>query len=341
MKSRFILFKRAGVFYSEDTVTRKQHSLRTKDEAEATTLLNAKNESFRQPVLNLQIARAYLTASDPAMSARTWQTVMEQMQTHGKDSSKTRYVRAMKCKAFDALRGKKLIETNAEDFLKVMAGGQVSVIHFLRRLHNLALALGWLAVPVLAPKLWPKPEGKPKRAITLAEHRRILDAEKNRERNLYYQLLWEVGASQSDAAALTRENIDRATNTLTYFRMKTGEQAQLAISRSLAAILEQLPKAGPLFPNIYAGQANLRASEFYYLCKRLKIKGATLHSYRYAWAERARTCGYPERFAQEALGHNSKAVHRAYARRANVVIPAMEDYERKLACVIVPMAQAA
>ena len=69
-------------------------------------------------------------------------------------------------------------------------------------------------------------------------------------------------------------------------------------------------------------------------------KGITLHSYRYAWAERARTCGYPERFAQEALGHNSKAVHRAYARKAQVVIPTLEDYERKLAAaenVIVPM----
>src|SRR5579859_5648955 len=33
MKSRFILFIRAGVYYSEDTVTRKQHSLRTKDKA--------------------------------------------------------------------------------------------------------------------------------------------------------------------------------------------------------------------------------------------------------------------------------------------------------------------
>jgi len=65
MTSRFILFRRAGVFYSEDTTTRKQTSLRTKDEAEATVLLNAKNESFRQPVLNVQIARAYLTAGDP------------------------------------------------------------------------------------------------------------------------------------------------------------------------------------------------------------------------------------------------------------------------------------
>ena len=30
MKSRFILFKRAGIFYSEDTVTHKQINLRTK-----------------------------------------------------------------------------------------------------------------------------------------------------------------------------------------------------------------------------------------------------------------------------------------------------------------------
>jgi integrase len=61
------------------------------------------------------------------------------------------------------------------------------------------------------------------------------------------------------------------------------------------------------------------------------IKGVTLHSYRYAWAERAKTYGYPERFAQEALGHNSKAVHRAYAKNAQVVIPTLESYEIKLA----------
>lgn len=55
----------------------------------------------------------------------------------------------------------------------------------------------------------------------------------------------------------------------------------------------------------------------------------TLHSYRYAWAERAKQCGYPERFAQEALGHNSKAVHRAYAKRAQVVLPSIEEYQRR------------
>jgi hypothetical protein len=45
----------------------------------------------------------------------------------------------------------------------------------------------------------------------------------------------------------------------------------------------------------------------------LQIQGVSLHSYRYAWAERARRCGYPERFAQEALGHNTpKPKLRAY-----------------------------
>jgi hypothetical protein len=35
--------------------------------------------------------------------------------------------------------------------------------------------------------------------------------------------------------------------------------------------------------------------------------------------------GYPERFAQETLGHNSKAVHRAYAKRALMKIPSLEE----------------
>jgi len=337
------MFKRSGVYYAEDTTTGKQSSLRTKDEAEALTVLNVKNESYRQPVLNLQIARAFLTASDPAMTARTWQTVMDQMQTHGKDSSQDRCTRAMKSLAFDGLRRKKLIETNAEDFLAILNQGKVSVAHYLRRLHNLALSLGWLAVPVLAPRLWPKPQFKAKRGITLAEHQRILAAEKNAERNLFYQLLWEVGASQSDAAALAAENIDWPSNSLTYFRMKTGEQAQMAISKALAAILHQLPSTGHLFPKIAEAGDNARAAEFYRRCKLLGIAGVSLHSYRYAWAERAKTCGYPERFAQAALGHNSKAVHRAYARKAQVLIPTLEDYERKHTgadSVIVPMAKA-
>jgi hypothetical protein len=39
--------------------------------------------------------------------------------------------------------------------------------------------------------------------------------------------------------------------------------------------------------------------------------------------------GYPERFAMQALGHTSKAVHRAYAKKAQVVLPPLEDYEKR------------
>ena len=80
-------------------------------------------------------------------------------------------------------------------------------------------------------------------------------------------------------------------------------------------------------PRLQAKQLGfIRANEG---CRQLGIKGVTLHSYRYAWAERAKVAGMPERFAQEALGHNSKAVHRAYAKRALMKIPSLEDYEER------------
>jgi len=79
MKQRFILFRRAGVFYCEETATGKQTSLRTKDEGEAITLLNTKNEATRQPAMNLQIAQVYLQHADPTLAQRTWQNVMDAM----------------------------------------------------------------------------------------------------------------------------------------------------------------------------------------------------------------------------------------------------------------------
>ena len=42
-------------------------------------LLHSKNEAHRQPVLNLHIARAYLTATDPEVAKRTWQVPMDEM----------------------------------------------------------------------------------------------------------------------------------------------------------------------------------------------------------------------------------------------------------------------
>ena len=66
MKTKYTLFLRGGIYYSQDAATGQQKSLRTRDESEARSLLHALNEAQRQPVLNLHLARAYLTASDPA-----------------------------------------------------------------------------------------------------------------------------------------------------------------------------------------------------------------------------------------------------------------------------------
>jgi integrase len=100
-------------------------------------------------------------------------------------------------------------------------------------------------------------------------------------------------------------------------------------SADVEVILKRRPASGQLFPYLCTVRAGDRATEFRQRCDGLGIKGVSLHPYRYAWAERALKCGFPERFAQQALGHNSKAVHRAYAKHAEVTVPSLDDWERQ------------
>ena len=331
MKTKYTLFRRNGIYYSQDSATGQQKSLRTRDEADALKLLNARNEAHRQPVLNLHLARAYLTASDPAFVERTWQTVMEQLQSRGKDSSRERYASVFKSPSFDGLRNKKLLESTADDFFAVFKQNKVAITYFLKRLHNFALSLGWIALPIVAPYLWPKYEPKDRRGITLDEHQSVLAKEKQAEWKLFLELLWETGAAQSDAAHFTAKDIDWQTRTISYFRQKTGSLAQFTISKKLETVLSHLPTIGALFPKLSTWSESDRSSRFRRRCHKAGVTGVTLHCYRYAWAERAKMAGYPERFAQEALGHNSKAVHRTYAKRAQVLLPTLEDYGQRAA----------
>ncbi|MBI4325632.1 MAG: hypothetical protein HY674_10260, partial [Chloroflexi bacterium] len=107
--------------------------------------------------------------------------------------------------------------------------------------------------------------------------------------------------------------------------------ALMRFDEETAEVLRSLPTEGPLFPCLRTVRAGDRATEFKQRCVGLEIKGVSLHSYRCAWAERAKKAGYPERFAQEALGHNSKAVPRAYARKAKVELPPLCEYEKQRA----------
>jgi len=171
-------------------------------------------------------------------------------------------------------------------------------------------------------------------AITAEEHAAIVVREPNAERRDFYELLWHTGAAQSDGACLLAEDINWEARTICFTRKKLKSRGTnlmptlFRFSAEIEALLKRRPAAGPLFPYLCTVRAGDRATEFHQRCIGLGIKGVSLHSYRYAWAERALKCGFPERFAQQALGHNSKAVHRAYAKRTEVTVPALADWEQ-------------
>ena len=147
-----------------------------------------------------------------------------------------------------------------------------------------------------------------------------------------------IGGFLAAALAKSGEDVDWQNGTVSFVRKKTGVPVIVHLGTEALNLFKDLPAEGMLFPYLSRVRAGDRATEFGSRCRQLGITGVTLHSYRYAWAERAKTVGYPERFAQEALGHNSKAVHRAYAKRALMKIPSLEDYEHRAAMQAEPAA---
>ncbi len=325
---------RGGMFYCVDKKTGKRASLHTTNEEEARQIVEAKNAATRQPILNLQIAKAYIAGSDNGINTRTWQHAIESLTNTKQGANKERWLRVVKDAALTPLLPRVIIETQGEQLLKALQMGTVSTNVYLRRLHNFCLDMSWLPWPLIPKRQWPAVRFKDKRAITWEEHGKIVEREKNPERKAFYRLAWHLGASQSDLAHLQAEDVDWPNRIISFFRMKTRwrgcQPPQIRFGKEVEEILATLPKSGPLFPYLATVRAGDRATEFKQRCVGLGIQGVSLHSYRYAWAERAKTAGYPERFAQMALGHNSKAVHRAYAKKAQVTLPPLEEYEQKV-----------
>jgi integrase len=334
MKQRYHIFRREnGIYYSLDTLNKKRESLQTGDAETARRLINVQNEACHQPTVNLQIAQVYLQHSDPDFAKRNWQHVMDEMGRTKSGSTKKRWDVAIKDKAFDQIRYLVLIKTQAEHLLNAMHKGTVSTNVFLRRIHNFALDMNWLPRSIIPKRQWPTVQFKEKRAITFDEHQAIVGREKNPERQGFYELCWHLGGSQGDIACLKGEDVDWDNHTISFTRKKTSVPVILHLGAEALSVLKDLASEGFLFPYLSRVRAGDRATEFKQRCRGLGIEGVSLHSYRYAWAERAKACGYPERFAQEALGHNSAAVHRAYAKRAKMKLPSLEEYEKKATCL--------
>ena len=211
-----------------------------------------------------------------------------------------------------------------------MHNGTVSTNVFLRRIHNFALDMNWLPWSIIPKRQWPAVQFKEKRAITLDEHQSIISREKNPERKTFYELCWHLGGSQGDIASLKAEDVDWENRTVSFTRKKDRRAGDCAFGRGSVERVQRF--AGRrLVVSLFVPGAGWRPGD--------GIR-ATLPSAWHSTAFRCtatvthgrnapKTCGYPERFAQEALGHNSMAVHRAYAKRAKMKLPSLEEYEKK------------
>ena len=336
MKSPYRIYIRdkslgGKVWWIQNTTTGDRESLGTKDKLEAQSILAIRNQPHKSASFHLNSARNHLSESKMKGANRTWQMVMDAIIKSKHGSTKIRWERAIKCKSFDHIRNVVVFEVTSDDFLKVMDDGKVSTNRYLRQLHNYAIDMNWLLMPVIAKKAWPDIVYGDKRAITSVEHQQIIEREKNPERRAYYEVCWHVGGAQSDMANLMAEDICWNTRTISFERFKNNQNSSPGIGSELEKILRSLPTTGFLFPNLAKVRESDRATEFKQRCTGLGILGVTLHSYRYSWAQRAKSAGYPERYAQAALGHGSKAVSRAYAKGGRAILPSLEEYESKLA----------
>src|SRR5437764_11176194 len=122
MKTRYRLIRRGvrgGAFYCVDNNTSKRTSLRTGSEDEARQIVEARNQAERQPVLNLQIAKAYLAGTDAAITKRTWQDAISALTTTKYGTNQKCWLNAGKDQAFKLLLPQTIIETQGETLLKV------------------------------------------------------------------------------------------------------------------------------------------------------------------------------------------------------------------------------
>jgi len=101
MKTRYRLIRRGvrgGTFYCVDTKTGKRTSLGKHSEDEGRQIIAAKNQELRQPMLNMQIAKAYLYGTENGIATRTWQQALDSLTASKEGDNQERWKRGGKKK---------------------------------------------------------------------------------------------------------------------------------------------------------------------------------------------------------------------------------------------------
>lgn len=326
----FTLFKRGNRFYAQHRVTGEQKSLKTSNRENAEELLFALNKSQESASQAREMAMVYFRRSDPEATTRTWEVLFEAYVQSRKQSCWERVRRAVNEKNLCQVQNLKLVDTLPNEFIAVLRRCKRSSQYHVRLAFNHGVKLNWVDKDLIPESLWPKVRWNHFRAITREEHEKICASVEDPERRNFYELCWHLGASQGDTANLEASNIDWNKRLLIYRRAKLDPDsptAKLRIGPELEALLRKLPSQGPLFPKIREEKPNRRSGDFWRRCKRLGFPpGCVIHSYRYAWIERAASAGMPERFAMAMMGHQSRAVHHEYAKKAVLECPSLEEF---------------
>ncbi len=132
MKTRFRLIyrgERGNQFYCVDSETGRRFSLKTKDRDVAEQIILAKNQSLRQPALNLQIAKAYLAGTDNGVATRTWHDALARLISTKHDAHQDRWRIVARDKALAPLLPRIIIETPGEALLNVLQAGKCVIQH--------------------------------------------------------------------------------------------------------------------------------------------------------------------------------------------------------------------
>ena len=328
----YLIERPSGIFYAENS-HKERVSLRTRNRGVAEDILRGHKASVEKPNFAYRVALAYLGETDPDAQTRTCLDVIDTyIKRSAPGPTRNRLETAKKDKAFQRILKLNVLQDRPRQaglFFEALNAGGISTNVFLRRFHNFALDMGWIASPIIPRRQWPKVRYAEKKAITEEQYRQIIDREQNPEKRAFYQLLWHLGGSQTDIAILTANAIDWTNRTINFPRKKNHQTCSQRFGDECAAILEKLPKQGLLLPSIARLGEGDRASYFTLRCRSLGIQGISLHSMRHSWAERAAAVGMPERFAMMALGHKSRAVHQAYSKNLATTIESLEVLTKK------------
>jgi hypothetical protein len=345
------LMQHRGVWYAREAGGKRSRiSLRTKDEEQAK--LNLKKELGEEilpeeNVKHFELGKAHLVLSNPALIDRTFGQLYKKWygQKHLGHSSKKRRIEEVGRGLFAKIRDYQLCDPKAKAIIEA-ATPELGIYarEVLGELQRFALKIGWALVPFVTPIFIAisHKERRKTRAITHQEHEAFVTHERasatrpnakyGTERADYYDLLFLTGAAQTDGANLKATHIDWKAKELVFHRQKTGERCAIALGGRLEELLKRLPKEGQLFPNLCKLDQQKRGRDFRRHVKRMGLdkgeESLTLHSYRYHMAEWCCEVGMEMRYAQIILGHSSKTVANAYARKCKKAAPTPDTYQK-------------